>query len=79
MIIVLPRATEKAYRLIQEKNTYIFDVPLNANKQQIAEAVADQFDVKVSAVKTLVQQFDLAVAKIDIQVQQSVRIPKRHM
>ena len=26
MIIVLPRATEKAYRLIQEKNTYIFDV-----------------------------------------------------
>ena len=56
MIIVLPRATEKAYRLIQEKNTYIFDVPLNANKQQIAEAVADQFDVKVSAVKTLVQQ-----------------------
>lgn len=56
MIIVLPRATEKAYRLIQEKNTYIFDVPLNANKQQISEAVADQFDVKVSAVKTLVQQ-----------------------
>jgi len=56
MIIVLPCATEKAYRLIQEKNTYIFDVPLNANKQQISEAVADQFDVKVSAVKTLVQQ-----------------------
>lgn len=55
MIIVLPRATEKAYRLIQEKNTYIFDVPLNANKQQIAEAVADQFDVKVSAVKTLLR------------------------
>ena len=46
MIIVLPRATEKAYRLIQEKNTYIFDVPLNANKQQIAEAVADAVDRK---------------------------------
>lgn len=56
MITVIPRATEKAYGQITEKNTYVFDVPLTANKQQIADAVAAQFEVKVAGVKTLVQQ-----------------------
>jgi large subunit ribosomal protein L23 len=31
-------------------------VPLGVNKQQIAAAVSEQFDVKVENVKTLVQQ-----------------------
>lgn len=56
MITVIPRATEKAYGQITDKNTYVFEVPLTANKQQIAEAVAAQFEVKVKDVKTLVQQ-----------------------
>lgn len=56
MITVIPRATEKAYGQVAEKNTYVFDVPLTANKQQIAEAVAQQFDVQVKGIKTLVQQ-----------------------
>lgn len=55
-ITVIPRATEKAYGQISEKNTYVFNVPLTANKQQIAEAVAAQFNVEVAGVKTLVQQ-----------------------
>lgn len=55
-ISVIPRATEKAYTQITEKNTYIFDVPLDSNKQQIAEAVEAQFDVKVAGVKVVVQQ-----------------------
>ncbi|MDB5177701.1 MAG: rplW [Candidatus Saccharibacteria bacterium] len=54
-ILVIPRATEKAYGLVSEKNTYVFNVPLKANKQQIAAAVESQFDVKVTTVKTLVQ------------------------
>lgn len=55
-ISVIPRATEKAYRLVTEKNTYVFSVPLNVNKQQIAAAISEQFDVKVENVTTLVQQ-----------------------
>lgn len=39
-IIVTPRATEKAYAQVTATNTYVFDVPLTANKQQIAAAVA---------------------------------------
>jgi large subunit ribosomal protein L23 len=53
-IIITPRTTEKAYGLTA-KNTYVFNVPLNANKQQIAAAVAEQFNVTVKNVSTAVQ------------------------
>jgi large subunit ribosomal protein L23 len=55
-ISVIPRATEKAYGQVTTKNTYVFDVPLTANKQQIIAAVESQFEVKVTGIKTLVQQ-----------------------
>lgn len=54
LISVTPRATEKAYGQSQ-KNVYVFNVPLTANKQEIAAAVESQFEVKVTRVKTLVQ------------------------
>ena len=53
-ISVTPRATEKAYAQSQ-KNVYVFNVPLTANKQEIARAVESQFEVKVVNIKTLVQ------------------------
>lgn len=53
-ITVYPRATEKAYGMVNN-NVYVFDVPVNANKQQILEAVEKQFDVKADSIKTLVQ------------------------
>lgn len=54
LLHVTPRATEKAYGQSQN-NVYVFNVPLTANKQQIVEAVEAQFEVKVTRVKTLVQ------------------------
>jgi large subunit ribosomal protein L23 len=53
-ISVIPRATEKAYAQSQN-NVYVFNVPLTANKQAITAAVESQFDVKVTRIKTLVQ------------------------
>ena len=53
-IIVTPRATEKAYAA-SKNNEYIFNVPLNANKNQIVEAIEAKYDVKVLTIKTLVQ------------------------
>ena len=53
-ILVTPRATEKAYGL-NGQNTYVFNVPLTANKQQIAAAVAEQFEVTVKTVTTAIQ------------------------
>jgi large subunit ribosomal protein L23 len=54
LISVTPRATEKAYAQSQN-NVYVFNVPLTANKQEIAAAVETQFEVKVERIKTLVQ------------------------
>lgn len=54
-ISVIPRATEKAYAQSLSGNVYVFNVPLTANKQEIAAAVEAQFEVKVERIKTLVQ------------------------
>lgn len=53
-ILITPRATEKAYGQSQ-KNVYVFNVPLDANKQQIAEAVSEQYGVEVAKVTSAVQ------------------------
>lgn len=53
-ILITPRATEKAYGLTNQ-NTYVFDVPATANKDQIAKTVAEQYNVEVKSIKTLVQ------------------------
>ena len=54
LISVIPRVSEKAYAQSQN-NVYVFNVPLTANKQEIAAAVETQFEVKVERIKTLVQ------------------------
>lgn len=54
-LIITPRATEKAYALNTQDNVYVFNVPLGANKQEIAKAVEEQYEVKVTGIKTLVQ------------------------
>lgn len=53
-LTITPRATEKAYAQSQN-NVYVFNVPLDANKQEIIEAVEKQYEVKVTGIKTLVQ------------------------
>ena len=47
--------TEKAARLKAE-NKVLFEVDLRANKIQIRDAVETLFDVKVTAVNTLIQR-----------------------
>jgi large subunit ribosomal protein L23 len=53
-IVIIPRATEKAYGQ-SLKNIYVFNAPMTANKQEIVAAVEAQFEVKVTSIKTLVQ------------------------
>lgn len=54
-MIIVPIATEKAYYLINTKNEYLFRVPLKANKNQIADAVKQQFDVTPVKVRVSIQ------------------------
>lgn len=52
-LTLIPRASEKTYAMAQT-NTYVFNVPLSANKQQIAQAVAKQYDVTVKTVNIVI-------------------------
>ena len=45
--------SEKAYRLGENENQYVFSVPVSTNKQDIKSAIEYLFEVKVSAVNTL--------------------------
>lgn len=53
-VLVYPRATEKAYAQSQN-GVYVFNVPVTAKKRDITESVETQYGVKVTRVKTVVQ------------------------
>jgi len=46
-----PRMSEKAYASSQALNTYVFEVPVTANKALVSAAVAQQFKVTVKDVR----------------------------
>ena len=54
MIIKAPLATEKSIRLMESENKLIFIVDKKANKQEIKEELMSLFNVKVTAVNTLI-------------------------
>lgn len=55
MITLIPRMSEKAYTQAQA-GTYVFTVPLTANKAEIIRAVEGQYEgVKVKDVRSVVQ------------------------
>jgi large subunit ribosomal protein L23 len=54
-VIVAPVITEKA-SILSEQNKVVFKVALTATKPQIKMAVEKLFDVKVTAVNTLVRK-----------------------
>lgn len=45
-----PRMSEKSYALSHSLGTYVFDVPIKANKIEVAKAVTNQFNVTVEEV-----------------------------
>ena len=55
-MLITPRISEKSYGESQ-KNIYVFDVPLGANKAQVAAVVAEHFpEVKIADVRLLIQK-----------------------
>lgn len=53
-LFIHPRATEKAYAQSQ-KNVYVFNVPLDSTKREIAASVEAEYGVKVVNVTTVIQ------------------------
>jgi large subunit ribosomal protein L23 len=56
IVSLKPRMSEKAYGLSQQRNVYIFDVPSDLNKLEIAKAVQSQFEVSVAAVRVTISK-----------------------
>lgn len=55
MITLIPRMSEKAY-VESQNGTYVFTVPMTANKAEIIKSVEAQYDgVKVKDVRTVIQ------------------------
>lgn len=52
-IILAPVVSEKSYDLIEEHNTYTFEVDPRSNKSEIRDAVETVFGVKVVRVNTM--------------------------
>lgn len=52
-MILRPRISEKAYGLTTTRNTYVFEVPKGANRFEVAQAVAVQYEVTVEGVNIL--------------------------
>lgn len=46
-MILKPRLSEKSYGQSQVLNTYVFDVPAEANRQTVANAISTQYEVEV--------------------------------
>ena len=55
-IILAPVVSEKSYQLIEDHNTYTFEVDPHASKEQIREAVERVFGVDVLRVNTMNRQ-----------------------
>jgi len=53
-LFVHPRATEKAYAASQN-GVYVFNVPLDANKNDIVASIEAQYGVKVVSARTVIQ------------------------
>ncbi|GAC1386697.1 MAG: hypothetical protein NVS1B7_3520 [Candidatus Saccharimonadales bacterium] len=53
LLTLRPRISEKAYGLSQTKNVYVFEVPITANRDMVAQAVTSQFAVAVKEVNIL--------------------------
>jgi large subunit ribosomal protein L23 len=51
-IIIQPVLTEKALRLKDMQNQYVFSVALKANKIEIRSAIEKRFKVKVLSIRT---------------------------
>lgn len=54
-LMIVPISSEKAYSLSTE-GVYTFNVPLTANKQQIAKNVEAQYGVSVISVTTAIKK-----------------------
>ena len=63
-IVITPRVSEKAYSQAGSLNTYVFVVPLSANKIEVKKAIETEYSVEV---------IDVNIARISGKTKKSYR------
>lgn len=53
-ILLRPRLSEKASAMAEERSLVVFEVPTDANKTEIKNAVQSRFAVEVASVRTMI-------------------------
>jgi large subunit ribosomal protein L23 len=53
-LLIVPRMSEKTYKLSIERNTYVFNIPLTMNRVEAAKIVKAQYGVDVLSVKIVI-------------------------
>lgn len=54
MLTLIPRVSEKAYKEANN-GTYVFNVPMSANKAGVITALAEQYQVRAADVRFVIQ------------------------
>jgi large subunit ribosomal protein L23 len=56
LVLIRPLYTEKIARLQESENKFAFEVDKNANKIEIRREIEKKFDVKITAIQTMIMQ-----------------------
>lgn len=51
MNVLVPRMSEKAFKLSTDRNTYVFNVPMGMNRTEVSNFIAKEYSVEVHSVK----------------------------
>jgi len=54
-MILKPRTTEKAVKIIEIENTLVFEVPRRTKKEEIKKELEEMFKVKVQKIRTYIK------------------------
>jgi len=78
MLTLIPRVSEKAYAAHQT-GTYVFNVPMVANKAGVIAALKEQFDVEAKDVRFVIQKGKPVRASRGKRAQPGQALRSKHM
>ena len=64
-MVITPRISEKSYSLSRQ-NIYVFDVPMSANKAEVARELAQEYpDIEIADIRLMITKLSqLIVASV---------------
>ena len=65
-MVITPRISEKSYGLSRQ-NSYVFDVPMSANKAEVARELAQEYpDIEIADVRLMITKGKTKSVQIEV-------------